>query len=129
MDGLGARLPAGVDDLVDQQIGLRGLRRADMHLLVGHLDMERAGIGVGIDGNRRDPHLPGGLDDTAGDLAPVGDQNLLEHETPNALFRAVLDRCARPGNHTKDEDMPRRPLILKAHSRALRYRQAHERAK
>ena len=50
--------------------------------LVGHLDMERARVGLGIDGDGRDPHAPGGLDDPAGDLAPVGYEDLPEHAAP-----------------------------------------------
>ena len=79
MHGLGAGLLAGCDDLVDDQIALRRRRRADQHRLVGHLDMERVAVGVGIDGDGRDAHAPGGLDDAAGDLAAIGNQDLLEH--------------------------------------------------
>ena len=50
-----------------------------MHRLVRHLDMQRVRVGVGIDGDGRDAHLAGGLDDAAGDLAAIGDQDLLEH--------------------------------------------------
>jgi hypothetical protein len=39
--------------------------------------MQRIAIGVGIDGDRLDAHLAGGLDDPAGDLAAIGDQNLV----------------------------------------------------
>ena len=56
-----------------------GRRRADMHRLVGHLDVQRVPVGIGIDGDRLDAHAPRGLDDPAGDLAPVGDQDLVEH--------------------------------------------------
>jgi hypothetical protein len=50
-----------------------------MHRLVGHLHMQRMLVGVRIDRDRLDPHLARRLDDPAGDLAPVGDQDLLEH--------------------------------------------------
>ncbi len=50
-----------------------------MHRLVGHLHMQRIAVGIGIDRHRLDAHLAGGLDDPAGDLATVGDQDLLEH--------------------------------------------------
>ena len=36
-------------------------------------------VGLGIDGDRLDSHPSGGLDDAAGDLAAVGDQNAFEH--------------------------------------------------
>jgi hypothetical protein len=79
MHRLGARGPDRVHDLVDHDIRLGGGRRADMHRLVGHPHMQRMTVGIRIDRDRRDPHLARGLDDAAGDLAPVGDQDLLEH--------------------------------------------------
>jgi hypothetical protein len=82
MHRLGPGLRRRLHDLVDHDIGLRGGRRADMHRLVRHLDMQRVAVGVGIDGDGRDAHLARGLDDAAGDLAPVGDQDLLEHGSP-----------------------------------------------
>ena len=79
MHGLGAGLAAGLDDLVDQQIAFGGGRRPDQDGIVGHFDMERVAVGLGIDGDRLDPHPAGGLDDPAGDLAAIGDQNSFEH--------------------------------------------------
>ena len=79
MDRLGAGLLAGVDDLVDQEIGLGGRSRTDMHSLVGHRHVDRVAVGVGIDGHRLDAHFLGRLDDAAGDLAPVGNQDFIEH--------------------------------------------------
>ena len=79
MHGLGAGLTAGLDDLLDHQIALGRSGRADQHGLVGHLDMEGIAVGLGIDRNRLDPHPARGLDDAAGDLAAIGDQDALEH--------------------------------------------------
>ena len=79
MHRLGAGRPAGLDDLVDQQIALRRGRRADQHRLVGHLDMQRVAVGLGIDRDGLDAHPAGGLDDPAGDFAAVGDEDALEH--------------------------------------------------
>ena len=56
MHRLGAGLLAGGDDLVDQQIGLRGRRRADGDRLVGHLDVQRVLVGLRIDRDRLDAH-------------------------------------------------------------------------
>jgi hypothetical protein len=56
MHGFRTRIAAGLDDLVNLEIGLRGRRRPDMHRLVGHLDMQRIAVGVGIDGDRLDAH-------------------------------------------------------------------------
>ena len=79
MHGLRAGLLAGLDDLVDQEIAFGGGRRPDQHGLVGHLDMQGVAVGLGIDRDRLDAHAAGGLDDPAGDLAAIGDQNLFEH--------------------------------------------------
>jgi hypothetical protein len=79
MHRFGAGAAAGVDDLLDHQIALARRRRPDRHGLVGHFDMERVAVGVGIDRDRLDSHAPGSLDDPAGDLAAVGDQNSFEH--------------------------------------------------
>ncbi len=79
MNRLGARLLAGRDNLVDQQIRLPRRRRPEMNLLVRHLDMQRVLIGVRIDRDGGDAHLAGGLNDAASDLATIGDQNFTKH--------------------------------------------------
>ena len=66
-------------DLVDHDVGLVRGRRADVVGFVRHLHMQGVTVSVRIDSNRFDAHLAGGLDDTACDLATVGDQDLLEH--------------------------------------------------
>ncbi len=81
MDRLGAGLPAGFHDLVDQQVGLRRGRRPDQHRLVGLANMQRVGIGLGIHGHGLDAQPLAGTDDAAGDLAAVGDQDLVEQRT------------------------------------------------
>ena len=87
-----ARL-AGRDDLVDRQVRVPARRRADQDRLVRQLDMQRIPIGLGVDGNRRDAHAARRLDDTAGDLAAIGDQDLLEHQC--ALTAGCSRACAR----------------------------------
>ena len=80
MDRLG---PGGFDrcdDLFDRQIRLRCGRSADMHCLIRHFHVQCAAVGVGIDRHRGDPHLARGLDHTTGNLAPIGDQDFLEHQ-------------------------------------------------
>ena len=90
MHGLGAGVAAGLHDPVDDEIGLRRRRRADMDGLVGHLDMQRVRVGVGIDGDGLDAHLAGRLDDAAGDLAAIGDQNLLEQSFPRPASESLM---------------------------------------
>ena len=80
MHGVRAGPADRLDDFLDDDIGLRGRGGADMHGLVGHGDMQRAAIRVGIDGDGRNAELLRGLDDPAGDLAAIGDQDFLEHQ-------------------------------------------------
>ena len=78
MHGLRAGLAHGVDDGVDAEIAVLCRRRADQHRLVGERDMHRIAIGVGEHRDRAQSHAPGRADDPAGDLAAVGDQELVE---------------------------------------------------
>ena len=79
VNGFGPRLAAGLDDLVDQQIAFGRRRRPDKDRIVRHFDMKGVAVGLGIDRNRLNTHPAGGLDDAAGDLAAVSDQNSFEH--------------------------------------------------
>ena len=58
---------------------MRGGRRADGYGRIGHFDVQRVAVGLGIDRNGFDPHAARGFDDPAGDLAAIGNQDLLEH--------------------------------------------------
>ena len=69
----------GSNDLVGQQVRLARGRSANVHGLVGQLDVARFLVSVGVDGDSLDAHLAGGSDDAAGDFASVGDQYLGEH--------------------------------------------------
>ena len=79
VDGLRAGAPGRVDDGVGLQVAVGGRGRADVHRLVGHAHVQRLGVGVGIDRDGRDAHLPRRADHAAGDLPAVGDQDLGEH--------------------------------------------------
>ena len=79
MHGLRAGLAAGLDDLLHHQIAFGGGRRPDQDGLIGHFDVQRIAISLGIDGDGLDPHPARGLDDPTGDLAAICDQNSFEH--------------------------------------------------
>ena len=79
MNGLCARLLAGVDNLVCDEVALGRSRRSDMHRLVSHPHERSTGIGVRIDSDGRDAHAARGGDNPAGDLAAIGNQDFLEH--------------------------------------------------
>ena len=51
------------------------------------LDVSRVAIGLAVDGDRLDAEALGGLDDTARDLAAVGDQQLLDRADWNTCTR------------------------------------------
>ena len=101
MHRLGAGRAAGSDDRLDRQIALGRGRRADPHRLVGHLDVQRVLVGVGIDRHGRDAEPARGLDDPAGDFAAIGDQDALEHSARAKVaaqcrgLSAIVNRRAR----------------------------------
>ena len=96
MHRLRARLLGGGDDLLDHEIGLGRRGRSDRDRLVGHFDVKRVLVGLGINRDRRDPHPVRGPDDPARDLAAIGDQNLLEHRPPaEGGFGSIGDARAR----------------------------------
>ena len=100
MDRLGAGGMRGFENRVGVQIGLRRRARADAHRLVGHLDMQGVAVGVGIDRDGGDAHAPRGLDDSAGDFAPIRNQNLLEHASTGPVradLRVAFRRSAGSG--------------------------------
>ena len=75
----GVGVATGLNDLVDHQIAVSGSRRADGNRFIRHLNVQRVAVSLGIDGDRLDPHAARSLDDPAGDLAAIGDQNSFEH--------------------------------------------------
>ena len=78
---------AGRDDFLDSEIAFGRRRRADRHGLVRHLHVKRVAVGLGIDRDRLDAQAARGLDDPAGDLAAIGDQDTLEHAGLNPPSR------------------------------------------
>src|SRR5215217_1018213 len=68
-----------IDQPLDVQITLRCRSRAHVIRLVRETGVQRLPVRVGVDGDARNAHLPKSPDDADGDLAAVGDQNLLEH--------------------------------------------------
>jgi len=62
--------------------------------LVGHLDVQRARVGLGVHGHRAHRQRPAGADHAAGDLAAVGDEDLREHGGGSlfALGRALPEQ-------------------------------------
>jgi len=78
VNGLGAGGAGGVEDLVDAQVAVLGGRGADGDGLVGHAHVDGVAVGVRVDGDDGDVALAAGAGDPAGDLAAVGDEDLLQ---------------------------------------------------
>ena len=73
MNRFGAGPAGGGDDFIDTQIAFTGRGRSDEHCFVGHRHMLRVAIRFGEDRYRTNAHTPRGADDTASDLATIGD--------------------------------------------------------
>jgi hypothetical protein len=68
----------GADDGGDVQITLRGGRWSNTGCFVSEPNVKRIAIDVTMDGDRLDPHLLARPNDATGNLASIGDQDLLE---------------------------------------------------
>ncbi len=91
MDRFGAGRPCRFDDAIAAQVAFLGRGAADVHRFVAGEHMQRAHVGIRIHGDRADAELLRRGRDAAGDLAAVGDQDLLEHGLP-----LIAARVARP---------------------------------
>ncbi len=71
------------------EVGLAARRRADAHVVVGEADVQRLAVGLAVDRDRLHAELAAGPDDPQGDLAAVGDEDLLEHQGVRSSDRAA----------------------------------------
>ena len=74
-----SRLGSG-DDLLAHQIAFPRRRRPDMHRRIGFLHMQRLRIGIRIDRYCADSHFSRRADNPESNLAPIGDEERLDHE-------------------------------------------------
>ena len=99
MHGLGAALARRFDHALDVEIAVARPRRPEQHRLIGHGDMHRVAVGLGIDRDRAQAHRPRGADDAAGDLAAVGDQQRAKPPVLlGAIHHHILNRPKRVGS-------------------------------
>src|SRR6185312_10217642 len=84
MHGVGAGDLAGGEDRGDVEVAVLGRRRTDADALVGHAHMHRVAVGRRIDRHGRNAELLAGAQDAERDFAPVGDEDLLEHQSMTA---------------------------------------------
>ena len=78
----------GGDDVFDVQVGGRTLA-GELVGFVGDADVEAGGVVFRVDGDRGQAEVGGGAGDADGDLATVGDQELLEAH--GGIFQMALE--------------------------------------
>ena len=71
--------PRSVNQLVNPQIRLGRRCWPNAKSGVGQSDVHGPGVGLGIHGHRADSHFTTRADDAHGDLAAVGDEQLVDH--------------------------------------------------
>ena len=130
MHGLGAGLSRRLDHAFDVEIAVARPRRSEQHGFIGHRDMHRVAIGLGINRDRAQAHRLGGADHAAGDLAAIGDQQRAKSPVQlGAIHHHILNRPKRVGSigALADAESPRPSTSLvsagsitpSSHSRAV----------
>ena len=79
VDGVGAVGGGRRDQVLHDEVALRRRRRAHADGLVGPGDVQRRGVGRRVHRDGADAELAAGADDADGDLAAIGDEDLVEH--------------------------------------------------
>ncbi|MCY1219587.1 hypothetical protein D9M72_315690 [compost metagenome] len=77
--GFGARGLGGLEDLFPAQVAVLRGAAAEVHRLVAGAHMVGVRVGIGVHRHGANGHATCGCCDTAGDLATVGDEDLLKH--------------------------------------------------
>jgi hypothetical protein len=97
MDRLRAGAKRRLDDPVGIEVALRRRASADQVRLVGEANVERAAIGLRVDGDASDVELAERPEDPDRDLAPVRDEHLRERRHGRILalgeLLAEAERC------------------------------------
>ena len=79
MDRVGPGDLGGADDRRHVEIAVGAPRRSDAHVLIREPHVQRVLVRLGEHRHRLDAEFPARHDDAQGDLAAVGDQDLLKH--------------------------------------------------
>src|SRR6516162_266264 len=96
MDGLRATSTGHIENFVNIQVRLTGSCRPNVIRVISFPDVLRPSIHIRENRNGFDAHLATGPNDTHSDLAPVGDQDSLEHIFPPTLVPRRSSGCAGP---------------------------------
>src|SRR5258708_3325038 len=120
MDRVNVEDFGSADDRGNVEVALGRRRGPDAGRFVGKANVERISVNVAVHGDGADTHLFAGPDNSAGDLATVGDQNLTKsswavvHNIAN-LQLPISDwllRQARSSNWQSAIGDPQMPLGL-----------------
>jgi hypothetical protein len=77
----GARRAGGREEPLGHEVRLARGGRAHRDGVVGVPHVERAAVGLGVDGHRLEPEIAAGPHDAHGNLAAVRDEELLAHQS------------------------------------------------
>ncbi len=112
MDRRGVRHFRGSDDRGDVQITLRRRRGTDAYSLISHADVLEIAIDSGMHRNRFYSQRVASAQHAQGDLAAVGNQNLVEHGINRS--RTTADRIRPAGRSRPQSPAPCRPRPLRS---------------
>jgi hypothetical protein len=90
VDGVGSRGACGIYQAVNAEITFGGRVGSNRNGFIGHANVQRGAIAVGVDGNRPEPEVATRPNDTNRDLTPVGDQDLAQTSDSTAGSAAYL---------------------------------------
>src|SRR5664280_1112862 len=79
------------DDAVDPEVTVAGGGFADAYGLIGHLDVHRIGIGLGIDCDGADVEFLARPDNAYGNFPAIGYQNFFKHADLEAVLTCKAD--------------------------------------
>ena len=107
VERFGAAVDSGLNDGIDSQVAFGGRRRADVDGAVRLEDVQRAAVGVRVNGDGLDAEITAGAHDADGDLASVGDEDASEHQgpptQPGLRFSRKAPTPSRPSSPARAE--------------------------
>ena len=86
VDRLRPRAQRRLDEPLADEVALGGRPGPDEKGLVGHPHVQRAPVGLRVDGDGADPQLPQRPEDPDGDLAAIRDQDFREAGHPRRIL-------------------------------------------
>ena len=101
MHGVGTRRSGGFEQTCGREVAVAGGGGSDRDRPVGRDDMRRGGVGIRVNRDALDSHLPTGTDDAQGDFAPVRDQQALDHDQRAFRFSRKACKPSCPSGETR----------------------------